>query len=387
MNYRPILKSVEVPLQKLLLDPNNPRFLEDHSVRIDEKDFANSGVQAETARRMRKEAFRLDELKKSIETNGWQPVDMIFVRSIAALPGHFVVLEGNRRLMSLRDIVNNVGGNSRKDILEAVDPLHVLEVVGTTDVEESRAQITYLLGVRHHGSLKTWGPFAQAHNLYERYLQEGKMTDATFRWDTAIAGKISDRLSVAVSRIEERLRTYIAMKQLHEDPEIGKIGIEGRYYSLVREVLPPGKSNSSLRQYVVQDPSTFKLDEPSIRRLDAVCHFSSENRKGAPIRSPDEWRPLAKILSDDDPERKVSMLKEVEQEKKTPSDVSARRQAELRQPRWDRWLNEVAELLKRLQVVNIDCDDERTMIVTTRLAKLLDTLPSQTQKSPATSEG
>src|SRR5260221_12163825 len=59
VNYRPKLKGIQVPLQKLLLDPNNPRFLEDHTTRVDEKDFADSGVQGETADRMRKEAFNL----------------------------------------------------------------------------------------------------------------------------------------------------------------------------------------------------------------------------------------------------------------------------------------------------------------------------------------
>jgi hypothetical protein len=384
VNYRPKLEVIKAPLQKLLLDPNNPRFLEDHSERVDEKDFADSGVQSVTADRMRKEVFRLDELKKSIETNGWQPVDMIFVRRLEALPGQYVVLEGNRRLMALRDLKND--GKLIGDIATAVDPLHVLEVVGTADVEESRAQITYLLGVRHHGSLKTWGPFAQAHNLYERYLQEGKMTDATFRWDERIAEKIGDRLSVDVKKIEERLRTYIAMKQLHEVPEIGKIGIQGKYYSLVQEVLPPGKPKSPLRQYVVQDPSTFKLDDASIRRLDAVCHFSTAEREYAPISSPDEWRPLASILGDSDPEKRAAMLRKIEEGKESPSDVWALRQAELRQPRWDRWLVEVAELLRKLQVGNIDRDDARTRNVTTRLAKILDALPEQPQNCPATKE-
>ena len=385
MNYRPELKPIAVPLQKLLLDPNNPRFLEDHSTRVDDKDFADSGVQTKTARRMGKEAFRLAELKKSIETNGWQPVDMIFVRRLDRLPGHYVVLEGNRRLMALRELKD--GGKLTGDLAAAVDPLHVLEVVGTGNVAESRAQITYLLGVRHHGSLKTWGPFAQAHNLYERYLQEGGMTDATFTWDDAIAEKIGERLSVEVKKIEERLRTYVAMKQLHEVPEIQKIGMQGKYYSLVRAVLPPGQPRSPLRKYVVQDPSTFKLDQTSLARLDQVCHFSSENRNGAPISSPDEWRPLARILSDDDPEKRAAMLREVEDEGKAPSDVSARRQAELRQPRWDRWLVEVTDLLKRLQVVNLDPSDERAVTVAKRLAKILDSLPSELTNAAATTKG
>ena len=372
MNYRPELKPITVPLKKLLLDPNNPRFLEDHATRVPEKEFADSGVQIETAKRMEKEAFRLDQLKQSILTNGWQPVDMIFVRRLEELPGQYVVLEGNRRLMALLALQQS--GDMTPALLAEIDPLHVLEVVGSGNLEESRAQITYLLGVRHHGSLKTWGPFAQAHNLYERYLQEGAMTDATFQWDVSIAEKIGARLSVEVKTIEERLRTYIAMKQLNDVPAICSVGIKGRYYSLVRAVLPPGTPSSPLRKYVVQDPSTFKLDDQSLSRLDAVCHFSTEKRAGAPVKSPDEWRPLAKILGDADSAKSAEMLRQVEVEKRSPSDVSAERQAELRQPRWDRWLTEVRNLLKRLQVGNIDSEDVSAVQVGTRLAAVLDAL-------------
>lgn len=361
-----------MPLSKLLLDPNNPRFLEDHTVRVEEQEFAHSGVQNDAASRMSGGNFRLEELKRSIQTNGWQPVDMIFVRALKNQPGHYVVLEGNRRLMALRDLKRS--GELSEATLKAADPLSVLEVIGDAGEEEYRAQITYLLGVRHHGSLKTWGPFAQAHNLYERYLQLGRMTDATFAWDEAVAKKIGAQLSVDVPKIEERLRVYIAMKQLHGVPEIAKVGIKGKYYSLVKEALPPWTKSSPLRQYVVQDQSNFQLDLDTLSRLDTICHFSSADRAEAPISSPDEWRALAKILNDNDLEKKAEMLGQVEKQKRSPSDVYADRAAELRQPRWDRWLVEVSDLLKRLTIGNVDTDSSEAKEVATRLARILDAL-------------
>jgi hypothetical protein len=382
MNYRPKLEQIKVPLQKLLLDPNNPRFLEDHAAVVVEKDFADSGVQAKTKDRMQKKAFRVADLKTSIETNGWQPVDKIFVRKLDALPGMYVVLEGNRRVIALRELESEK--KLQGELLAAVDPLDVLEVVSADSVEESRVQVTYLLGVRHHGSLKPWGPFAQAHNIYERYLQEGNMTDATFRWNEAVAKKIGERLSVTVKTIGERLRTYVVMKQLNEIPKIKKVGVKGKYYSLVQAALPSERAKSPLRKYVAQDQSTFKVDGESVDRLDKVCHFSAPERKDAPIRSPDEWRPLAKILGDEDDERRAEMLEDVEEGKELPSLVWALRQAELRQPRWDRWLAEVAELIRKLQISNIDSDDDLTRTVGGRLAKVLDALHERTQTSPNT---
>jgi hypothetical protein len=373
MNYRPKLREIQVPLQKLLLDPNNPRLLEDHGNPVAEANYGDSGVQNTTAKRMGKEAYKLEKLTKSILTSGWQPVDRIFVRKLRELPEQYVVLEGNRRLMALREVREKLD----KEVLKQVDPLRVLEVVGAVDEEESRAQIAYLLGVRHHGSLKKWGPFAQAHNLYERYLQLGKMTDQSFRWDERIARQIGDRLGIEVDDIQEKLRVYRAMQQLHEQPAINTVGMEGRYYSLVESALPQSKK-STLRNYIRQDSSTFLLDDESLRRMDAVCHFSTKDREGAPVKNPGEWRSLAKILEDSDAAKRAEMIKEVEDQKQLPSDVSARRQAELRQPRWDRWLNEVAELLRRLQIVNLDGEDEHARNVTRRLAVVLDALSVRT---------
>jgi hypothetical protein len=385
MKYRPTLTPIKVPIDKLLLDPNNPRFLEDHEDRVEDSQFADPGVQIKTAERMRRGSgsgsFRLDELKESILANGWQPVDRIFVRKIEGLPGSYVVLEGNRRLTALRDL-KDLEPKIPDDLLKAFDPLSVLEVVSAASIEESRAQITYLLGVRHHGSLKTWGPFAQAHNIFERYLLLGKMTEVTFLWNEDIAEKIGQTLGVAVEKVRERLQVYRAMVQLNQVPSIGNIdpkGLKGKYYSLVKDGL-------SVKGYITQDPVTFKLDDASIARFDTTCHFSALNRNGAPISSPTEWRPLAKILKDEDPEKVKQMIEEVEVHKRTPSDVYAERQAELRQPRWDRWLIELAELLRRLKLGNVDSEDEKTVTLGRRVAEILDSLNSKLSQSTATKE-
>lgn len=374
MKYRPTLSPIRVDLDKLLLDPNNPRFLEDHEDRVEDNRFADPGVQIKTAERMQRNNFDIDKLTESILENGWQPVDRIFVRKIEELPGQYVVLEGNRRLTALRELKK--GGPKipkiSKELLGSFDPLCVLEVVGVDNIEESRAQVTYLLGVRHHGSLKTWGPFAQAHNIYERYLKLGQMTDDTFAWDEDAAEQIGRTLGVAIDKIKERLQVYRAMAQLNSVPAIGSLdskGLKGRYYSLVKDGL-------SVKDYITQDPTTFKLDDESLERFDSTCHFSILERAGAPISSPTEWRPLAKILKDDDLERRLQMLAEIEIDKRSPSDVYAKRQAELRQPRWDRWLKELTELLRKLKLGNVDSEDELTVALGRRVAEILDALKS-----------
>ncbi len=372
MKYRPKLNPIKVELDKLLLDPNNPRFLEDHAELVDDNRFADAGVQVNTAKRMEQVGFKIEALKQSIVENGWQPVDRIFVRKLDGLPGHYVVLEGNRRLTALRQLKSLTPPIS-KELLRSFDPLNVLEVEGTRDLTESRAQITYLLGVRHHGSLKKWGPFAQAHNIYERYLQIGKMTEDSFAWNEDIADQIGRTLGVSPETIKERLQVYQVMKQLNRVPAIGNLdpkGLKGKYYSLVKDGL-------AVKDYIIQDATTFKVDDASLERFDTTCHFSTRSRKGAPISSPAEWRSLKNILNDEDHERRKQMLAEVEVDKLAPSDVYARRHAERRQPRWDRWLLELTELLRKLKIGNVDSEDELTISLGRRVAEILDALSSK----------
>lgn len=365
MNYQPTLKSIAVPLDELLLDPNNPRILSD--TEYSESQFSTSGVQTQAHDRMKAGNYRLDELKQSILKNGWQPVDMIFVKRLA--DGRFVVLEGNRRLCALRSIARD---GMPENLRTAVDPLPVFEVVGTGNLEESRAQISYLLGVRHHGSLKVWAPFARAHNIYERYLQYGKMTDDSFSWNAEVAQRVGDTLGIDPEYVEEALMVYRVMKQLNSQEAINRVGMEGRYYSLIREVLSrPAKS--PLHQYVVLDPNRFALDDASLARIDKVCRFSTKDRQDAPVSAPVEWRSLEKILADHDEAKKTEMLHQVEDGGLKPSVVYAMRAAELRQPRWDRWLKEVADLLKSLQVGGLQRSDEARR-VSSRLATVLEAL-------------
>ncbi len=369
MNFTPTLRACKVPLNLLLLDPNNPRFLDDHTAPVQETDFHTPQAQIEAANRMNNGPFRLEALQRQIESNGWQPVDRIFVRRVG---DHYVVLEGNRRLMALRalDREKRLDGALR----DAVDPLPVVEVVNEGDLQTFRNQIAYLLGVRHQTSLKRWSPFAQAHDIYGRYLTAGGFTDATFKWNDHTAATVGEVLNVDPNAIRERVRVYRAMMQLGNVPAIKTIGMAGKFYSLVREAVAPRRATNPLRQYIVQDDVTLLLDEQSLQRMDNLCHFSAPGRANAPVGNPDEWRPLSKILADTNDAKRAEMLHEIESNKRAPSEVYAERLAELRQPRWDRWLFDVAQLLRTLQIANLDSGDAPSKEVCARLATLLDQL-------------
>lgn len=340
----PKLKQITVKYDHLVLDPNNPRFITRQEDKVADEDFLGQDTSGKTASKMAKERYKIAELANSIKQNGWLPVDYIFVRKLEDQKDRYVVLEGNRRVTAIREIMKDDKVDPKlKDRLKSIDVMEVLEAGSPAELQR---KISYLLGVRHHGSLKKWTPFAQAHNIMDRYLEYSGQRQETFEWDKDHAKKVAATLSIPIDEVEKRLKVYRVMNQVGNRPEVKKSkgGMKDRYYSVCAEpVLSPRKQ---LGKYVEQDPKTYLLTEEAVARINNLCHFNEPDRKGASISNPQEWRYLEKILADDDQSKKRDMLHKVEVEKRPPSEVWAVRAKELAHYTWERWLLEVNSILK-----------------------------------------
>jgi hypothetical protein len=340
-----------------------------------------------TRKKMRDDGdeYEIDIIKRSIMKNGWQPVDFIFVRRFTDKEDRFVVLEGNRRVVAVKELLE--AHNTPIDTRAQIEHIEVMEIVDKIDKRrpaESKGEldkkISYLLGVRHHGSLKKWSPFAQAANIHEKYLVSSGQTDATFQWNPAIATGIAETLSMPLKEVKERLQVFRAMKQIGQTPRIKKSesgqgddkgGIKDNYYSVTKEVLlarSPG-----LKKYISQDQDDFLLDDHSLERIMDLCHFDRKDRKGSPIVNPQQWRFLGKILDDEEQSKRIANLERVEKEKEKPEDVWAEREAEILSPEWGRWLREVARIFQGLTLAHLDVNDDSRAVMT-RLASLLSQL-------------
>jgi hypothetical protein len=146
----------EIPVERLLLDPLNPRLPEGlvgrkrgasaQAVLLDY--FSTHGV--------------LDELAASFVDNGFFATEPLIVTPEGAPVGSFVVLEGNRRLAALqillfgtseqRSLVGSAPTAARRRSLLSVPCIEV----------EARAAATAMIGFRHIGGLKFWESDAKA---------------------------------------------------------------------------------------------------------------------------------------------------------------------------------------------------------------------------------
>jgi hypothetical protein len=388
----PKLKRIIVdPQKKLYLDPNNPRFITRDEDRIDEDRFLDSDVITQTQEKMLgtglkgklNDEFNIEEIKQSILTNGWNPVDSIFVRRFHEDEERFVVIEGNRRVTAIKQLLNS--NDTPADVRAQLGEIEVMEVLDKVakgrnkekSLREIEKKISYLLGVRHHGSLKKWSPFAQAASIYEKYLRIADQDDEIFIWLEREATEIAKTLTMQTKEVKERLQTYRCMKQIGSHntviaSEQNGGGIRDHHYSVTKEVLQTRETE--LRQYISQDSETFLLDETSLERLLNLCHFDRKNREGSPINNPHQWRFLAKILKDDDEDARTKNLHRVEVLKEKPEDVWSEREAELQTPEWAGWLEGVSRLFQDLPFQKFDPSDAEQREVMTRLVRIIETL-------------
>lgn len=103
INLPSLLTPIDTKLDDLLLDPNNPRFSElgEQLNPVPEGRFADEKVQASTLDKMKTPLFDVAELRDTIKTIGFLPMDRIVVRKWKGQPldgrSRYVVIEGNRR--------------------------------------------------------------------------------------------------------------------------------------------------------------------------------------------------------------------------------------------------------------------------------------------------
>nr|BDD46378.1 hypothetical protein 7 [Halieaceae bacterium] len=369
----PELKEIPVRAEHLFLDPNNPRFITKDDDRRDPSTAITHA--AETQRRM-EDGYKVDELKKSIRENGWIPVDYIFVQRV---PGEsaerYLVLEGNRRVTAIRGLLEEEDLDD--SLRKSIETISVMEVIDDLPEAELKRKISYLLGVRHHGALKKWSPFAQAQNIYRRYLEV--MGEAEFLWEESVASHVANALSLTLDEVRKRLQVYVAMQQLASHPQViegerndARAGMKDRYYSVISEVANNAKRYAS---YIPIDQSTFTFEDAAADKMVSLCHFDKAGRVAAPINNPQQWRKLIQILNDEDREKSRFNIERVEVNKERPSDVWAERAAELKQLQWDKWLLKTDGVLRRVTLDDLDGDGAKD--AAKRLESLLDELSHQ----------
>lgn len=226
-NLFQLLKPATIQLADLLLDPNNPRFSEVGEALnvVPEARFAELKVQALTYDKMKHPSFDVAELRDTIKTIGFLPMDRVVVRRWDGdgSSEKYVVVEGNRRVTALKWLFELHESAKETLSLDRLNNILAIEclVLDTKQAPPSSALI--LPGLRHVSGVKEWGPYQKAKAVY------------ALRMSGLTAQEAAQSLGLSTRAANASFRCFLALEQMKSDDEFGDHA-EPKMYSFFEEV-------------------------------------------------------------------------------------------------------------------------------------------------------
>ena len=230
MNSLPsLLTPIALTLDALLLDPNNPRFSElgEEPNPVPEGRFADEKVQNATFEKMKNPMFDVPELRDTIKTIGFLPMDRIVVRKWKGQAqdqkNRYVVIEGNRRVAALRWLLNlhEIGKETFSE--EQLANFTDFGCLLLNDELAPASASLILPGLRHVSGIKEWGAYQKAKAVY------------ALRKSGTSSQEAAQSLGLSTREANKAYRCFLALEQMKSDEEFGEFA-EPKMYSYFEEI-------------------------------------------------------------------------------------------------------------------------------------------------------
>lgn len=310
MEFLNALKSVDIPFDQIYLDPNNPRIAPETPPGYDDPaKITQPEIQTALAERINKD-FDTAELEAAILGQGWVPIDAVVVWKVPGARLVYVVVEGNRRVTTLKGLHKKLkreedklaSMRSKKSMDETA--LHEQErlvgklagiqkatcvlpvqVVVAKNPDDLASVLPRILGVRHLAGVKAWLPSARGLYLLRRYTElfrsQPRNKKGDLRLEDSIVATVAAEASLGVTvtrRTVQAMAAYNHFKAGFEDrlPEEEEF-VEGDLYpfSLIgksrylRELFGfqenalkmSDRGEEALFQWVFKEPRPDKADD------------------------------------------------------------------------------------------------------------------------------
>jgi len=219
-------QAAEIRVDRLLLDPNNYRFLD----RKKFKKKVSTRFHEETVQRATldslEQSYQLDELKQSIVTNGYVPMERIIVVPYRPKPGYYLVVEGNRRVAALKSLLKDKSEGAISLSPKRVSSLAKIPcAVLTGKGAELKHAERVIMGIRHIAGPKEWGAYQQAVLVSE--LKDDESLEFS---------QIAEMLGISSIEASRRYRAIGALKTMESD-ELFSRKAEPKFYRLFHEMV------------------------------------------------------------------------------------------------------------------------------------------------------
>lgn len=287
-NLNSCLTPINVELGQLLLDANNPRFAElGEAIRpIPEHRFAEETVKQATFQRMKSTTFDVAELRDTIKSLGFLPMDRIVVRKWNGDAGdgvpRFVVVEGNRRVTAILWLLqlHDEGKETLSDeLIQQVTKFEALLL--DAEVAPEVAQLI-LPGLRHVSGIKEWGPYQKAKAVFA--LRETGLSPQ----------EVAQSFGLSTRAANTAYRCYMGLEQMKADEEFGEYA-EPRMYSYFEETF----KRRNVRDWLGWDDNTARFTNSA--HLEEFYSWITPGPDGtdAKLNKALDVRDLSTILEDD----------------------------------------------------------------------------------------
>lgn len=245
MEIHPIFKELftkDIELDKIFLDPNNPRFISMDWEHIPDNKVTDEIIQKKVINKLESD-FSVDRLVMNMEINGFLPIDRVVLRQLDDT--NFVVLEGNRRICAAKLLKQKYTESNEQvapEIMESIATIPCLVYTGTNTEASWIFQ-----GLRHIMGIQEWSAFNKAR-LIVTLMEEEELS----------LTEVGKRFGLTAFGAGQWVRGYYAFKQTKESSDYTK-EVDERAYPYLQELF--SRSNSPIREWMKWNESAKKFDD------------------------------------------------------------------------------------------------------------------------------
>lgn len=241
------VKEQAIDLAHIQMDPNNPRLLAKRTYVTGEERIPNRSVQDACIRLLKEDG--LGDLKASIGTIGFQKIDRILVRPLKKHPGEYVVVEGNRRIATMKILLDEHEKEEKRlpeHILKSMESINALVYSG--DLQE----IAWIAqGLRHAKGPKKWGTYEEAKFL-DILVIKRKMSPT----------EVGRALGLSAKAVGKLIRAYHGYTQAEDDEEYGSL-VNPDMFSYFHEVV---FKKETIKDWLEWDEKKKSFDTLKLRK-------------------------------------------------------------------------------------------------------------------------
>lgn len=276
-------------MEHLLLDPNNPRFSElgDELLSIAETRFADDKVQQNTFDKMRDPTFDVGELRDTIKSLGFLPMDRVVVRkwkgAHADGKARYVVVEGNRRITALKWLVDLHEIGKETFSQERLANFTRIEALLLDEQFAPESATLILPGLRHVSGVKEWGPYQKAKAVH------------ALRKTGLSAQEAAQSLGLSTRAANTSYRCFLALEAMKIDEEFGEFA-DPKMYSYFEEI----QKRPTVRDWLAwSDEAERFTNEDRLREFYSWITPSSDDPGPPKLSEARSVRELAQVISDE----------------------------------------------------------------------------------------